>query len=235
MGNVFKSVPRPKPFDWIYWGVFFGCLVPLALIVFGLLTGSLNFGKQLKVIYNQMGYVGLLLLLASLACTPIRLIFKAQWPARLRKMLGLFGFMYVCLHAFTYTGFDQGLAYLPYEAWTKNRLSLHWLASDYWGEVKRVASEIFSLNKIFLLFGVCALALLLPLAATSTNGMLRRLGGKRWQALHRLAYVIGILGVLHFYLGIKSPDKTEAWVLGGMLAVLLGVRLWKRFSKKHAA
>lgn len=229
MENAFKSAPRSKPLDWIYWGVFFGCLVPLALVVFGLLTGSLNFGRQLKVIYNQLGYVGLLLLLASLSCTPIRLISKAQWPARLRKTLGLLGFMYVCLHAFTYTGFDQGLAYLPFDARSKGELSLHWLATDYWGEVKRVAMEIFSPNKIFLLFGVIALGLLLPLAATSTNGMIKRLGGKRWQALHRLVYVIGILGVLHFYLGIKSPDKTEAWVLGGILAVLLGVRVWKKW------
>ena len=65
--------------------------------------------------------------------------------------------------------------------------------------------------------------------------MLKRLGSKRWQLLHKLVYVIGILGVIHFYLGIKSPDKTEAFVIGGILAMLLAVRVWKKIASKTAA
>lgn len=146
-----------------------------------------------------------MLLIASLACTPLRTVFKLQWPARLRKLLGLLGFFYVCLHMLTYTGLDQGF------------------------NLPKVFRE--SLVRPFLLFGMTAFVLLIPLAITSTNGMLKKLGGKRWLALHRLVYLIVILGVVHFYLRIKGRDHTEPLIWGSIVAVLLMVRIIKSLMK----
>src|ERR1043165_5464115 len=203
-----KPARKPKPLDWIYWGVFTGCLVPLGILLVGLVNGSLNFNLELDVVLNQLGYLGLCLLLASLACTPLRLVFGLTWPSKLRKTLGLFGFMYIALHATLY--------------FKKQSFSV----ATVYREV--IASQ-------FIFYGLLAFLLLIPLALTSTNGMIKRLGGKRWQMLHKLVYVIGILGVVHFYFRIKGNDKHEALVCGGILALLLGVRVYKWLTRKKRA
>ncbi|MEI6236081.1 MAG: protein-methionine-sulfoxide reductase heme-binding subunit MsrQ [Planctomycetota bacterium] len=194
---------KPKPLDWLHNGVVIGCFIPLVMLLLGLATGRISFGLELKNILNQLGYLGLVLLLASLACTPLRLVFGFKWPSKLRKSLGLFGFFYIALHA-----------------------TLYWKSQNF--SIVTVYNE--TLARTFILFGMAAFLLLIPLALTSTNSMIKRVGGKRWQMLHKLAYVIGILGIVHFYLRIKGNDHTEPLIYGGILAVLLGVRVWKKLA-----
>lgn len=206
------SVPavgrKSKPFNWLHNGVVIGCLVPLVMLLVGLADGSLNFGLELTPILNQLGYLGLVLIMASLACTPLRLVFGISWPAKLRKSLGLFGFFYVALHA-----------------------TLYFKTQNF--SIATVYAE--TLTRQFIFFGMAAFLLLIPLALTSTSGMIKRVGGKRWQMLHKLAYVIGILAAIHFYLRIKDKDHTEPIVYGVILAVLLGVRLYMNLAKMRNA
>ena len=204
-----KAAQNPKPFNWLKYGVCAGCFVPLAMLLIGVTSGSIQFGLELKTILNQLGYLGLVLILASLACTPLRLVFGFTWPSKLRKSLGLFGFMYIALHA-----------------------TLYFKSQNF--SIASVYNE--TVASTFIFYGMAAFTLLIPLAMTSTNGMIKRLGGKRWQLLHKLAYVIGILGVVHFYQRIKGKDHTEPLICGAVLAVLLGVRVWTKFaSGKKAA
>jgi sulfoxide reductase heme-binding subunit YedZ len=199
--------PRaPARFDALYYGVFAGALAPLVEYAIGAYDGTFVLSSDLSIFLNQCGYIGLVLLVASLACTPLRTLFKWTWPARLRKLLGLLGFFYICLHMLAYTGLDRGF--------------------DLGSVVKA------TLERPFILYGMSAFLLLIPLAVTSTNGMLRRLGGKRWQLLHRLAYVVAALGVLHFYLRIKGRDHREPLAFAGVVVVLLTVRLIQALAKR---
>ncbi|MCW8873609.1 MAG: sulfoxide reductase heme-binding subunit YedZ, partial [Xanthomonadales bacterium] len=180
--------------------VVFGlCLVPLAMLalaVFG--VGGLSLGANpIEELIHQLGKWGLKFLLITLAVTPLRKLTGWNWLIRFRRMLGLFAFFYVLLHFLVYAGLDQrfGLAVI----------------------IEDIA------KRPFITIGMAALLLLLPLALTSTKGMMRRLG-KRWQKLHRLVYVIAILGVWHFYWQVKL-DTLEALVYAGILFALLGYRL----------
>ncbi len=192
--------------------VVFGlCLVPLAMLalaVFG--VGGLSLGANpIEELIHQLGKWGLKFLLITLAVTPLRKLTGWNWLIRFRRMLGLFAFFYVLLHFLVYAGLDQrfGLAVI----------------------IEDIA------KRPFITIGMAALLLLLPLALTSTKGMMRRLG-KRWQKLHRLVYVIAILGVWHFYWQVKL-DTLEALIYVSILAVLLGYRLldwWRRKRWKAA-
>ena len=132
--------------------------------------------------------------------TPLRRLTGAAWLVRLRRMLGLFAFFYVILHFVSYAVIDQGLA------------------------LKFIVEDI--LERPFITLGVIALLLLIPLAATSTNGMMRRLG-RNWQRLHRLVYPVAVLGVWHFWWQVKQ-DIREPVIYAAILALLLGYRLWYR-------
>jgi len=199
-----KPAPKPKPFDWLYNGVVIGCITPFAWLLFQVLSGRLSYGLESKPILNQFGYLGLILLLASLACTPLRTIFGFTPASKLRKSLGLYGFFYILLHA-----------------------TVYWKSQNF--DIVTVYHE--TLERKFIFFGMAAFLLLIPLAITSTSGMIKLLGGKRWQLLHKLAYVIGILGVIHFYLRIKGNDHTEPLVCAAILVVLLGARVYKKLAK----
>jgi len=131
-----------------------------------------------------------------------------NWLLRFRRMFGLFAFFYVLLHFLAYAGLDQ-------------RFALALILEDI-------------AERPYITVGMTALVLLLPLALTSTKGMMRRLG-KRWQKLHRLIYVIGILGVWHFYWQVKL-DTLEPLVYAGILTALLAFRLvdWRRRSRRQA-
>jgi sulfoxide reductase heme-binding subunit YedZ len=122
-------------------------------------------------------------------------------------MLGLFAFFYACLHQTTYLWFDQFFA---------------------WGEI---AADI--LKRPFITVGMAAFVLLVPLAATSNSYALRRLGGRRWQELHRTLYAIAILAVLHYSWLVKA-DQAQPLLYGGVLAALLGIRLWWREQERRA-
>jgi methionine sulfoxide reductase heme-binding subunit len=197
---------RAGPLPWLKPGVFVGALVPLAAILFRAWRGELG-ANPIAQALNQLGLIALVFLVAALACTPLKPFFGWTWPIRLRRMLGLFGFFYALLHVSTYTALDQ---------------VLDWHA--IWEDVRK---------RKFIFVGFIAFVLLVPLAATSTRGALKRLGYARWKRLHRLAYVTPVLGVMHFTWRVKK-DVTEpaayALVLGALLLVRVGIYLRSRLS-----
>lgn len=193
------------PLRWLPPAVTAGGLLPLALLAVEALSGGLG-PNPVERVLNQTGLLALVLLVASLACTPLRLVARWTWLMRIRKHLGLLGFTYGVLHFLTYTVVDQGLA-------------LGGLVEDV---VKRP----------FITVGLAALVLLVPLAATSTAESVRRMGFGAWQRLHRLAYVAAVLGVVHFYWRVKK-DVTEPALYGAVLAALLAVRVAEAVRKRR--
>jgi sulfoxide reductase heme-binding subunit YedZ len=147
---------------------------------------------------NRLGLWTLILLLATLALTPIKIVTGWKFPLRLRRMLGLEAFAYACLHFLTYVGVDQGFDF-----------------GEIWKDI---------VKRKFITVGFTALVLLIPLAVTSTNGMVRRLGFPRWKRLHRLVYLIATLGVIHFVWRVKS-DLREPLIYASVLALLLVIRV----------
>ncbi|HZP88214.1 MAG TPA: protein-methionine-sulfoxide reductase heme-binding subunit MsrQ [Burkholderiales bacterium] len=182
--------------------LFIAGLVPLALLALRAFEGRLG-ANPIEYITRSTGWWTLTFLLITLLVTPLRRLTSLNWLLRLRRMLGLFAFFYVCLHFTTYIWLDQFF--------------------DWPAIVKDV------IKRPFITIGFAAFLLLIPLAATSTNSMVKRLGAKRWQALHRLIYLIGALGVVHFWWLVKK-DIREPLLFALVLAVLLGARLVWRAS-----
>src|SRR5262245_29012629 len=196
-----RAVRRPMP--WLSPAVFTGALVPLAILALRLARGTLGANPIAEAI-NQLGLLALVCLLASLTCTPLKILTGKPWHIRLRKMLGLFAFLYACLHFSTYVAVEQGFAF------------------------RAIARDI--LERPFLLVGFVTLLLLVPLAATSTARMRKRLGAERWKRLHRLVYVCAVLAIVHFVMRVKK-DVTEPLVYGAVLAGLLAVRVLAHFRQ----
>lgn len=186
-----------KPFVWLKPGVLVGALVPLAVLVLAAVRNDLG-ADPIAIALNQLGLLALVLLVASLAATPLKLLFGLTWPTRIRKLLGLLAFFYASLHFLLYAVVDQGLAF------------------------DRIAEDVTKRN--FILAGFGAFVLLVPLALTSTRGMLQRLGAVRWKRLHRLVYVAASFGVLHFVWRVKK-DLTEPVTYALVLAALFAARL----------
>jgi sulfoxide reductase heme-binding subunit YedZ len=198
----------PKgPLPWLQPGVSVGALVPLAVLTVGLARGTLG-ANAIAEVLNELGLLALIFLIASLACTPLQSVSGWKWPVRIRKTLGLYAFFYAALHFCVYAGLDQFL------------------------DFKAIFADIT--KRPFILVGFTALLLLIPLAITSTAGMLKRLGFARWKRLHRLAYVAGTLGVVHFVLRVKK-DLTEPAVYGAVLGVLLATRILVAAVSRRAA
>jgi sulfoxide reductase heme-binding subunit YedZ len=177
------------------------CLLPLASLIWRALEiGGTNLGANpVEKIQDTFGQWGLRMLLITLAVTPLRDWFNAAWLIQLRRMLGVYAFFYILLHFLTWLILDQDL---------------------YWaGILPDIA------RRPFITIGFLAFLLLIPLAITSTNGMMRRLG-KRWKTLHRLIYGIVLLGIWHYYGQVKA-DVREPLIYLAIAAVLLGWRLWK--------
>ena len=177
------------------WSV---ALSPLLLLLYRFLTNGLG-ANPISYATNLLGDTTLRLLLASLALTPLRILFGISWQMSLRRLLGLFAFFYACLH-FTV-----------------------WIAVDHFFEWGELIPDI--VKRPYITVGMLALTLLMPLAATSTSGMIKRLGGRSWRQLHRLVYLIGLLGVLH-YLWLVKKGVNDPYLYAAILAVLLGIRLW---------
>ena len=188
---------KKSPLPWLKPAVLTGSLVPLAAILIGAWRDDLG-PDPIAQALNQLGLIALVFLIAALGCTPLKAMFGWTWPMRIRRMLGLLAFFYALLHVITYTVLDQGLDW-------------HAIVDDI---VKRK----------FIFFGFSTFVLLIPLAATSTNSALRRLGYVRWKQLHRLAYLAPALAVLHFIWRVKL-DVREPVAYGFVLAALLSVRL----------
>ncbi|MDY6946569.1 MAG: protein-methionine-sulfoxide reductase heme-binding subunit MsrQ [Pseudomonadota bacterium] len=189
--------------------LFVVCALPLLLLVWeGFGIGGASLGTNpVERVQDTFGQWGLRFLVITLAVTPLRDWFDMPWLVQLRRMLGLYAFFYVLMHFLTWLILDQGL---------------------YWsGIVEDIA------KRPFITIGFTALLLLVPLAVTSTNKMMRRLG-KRWKKLHRLVYVIALLGVWHYYWQVKS-DTTEPLIYLAIVLVLLGWRVWKARPRTRAA
>lgn len=199
-----QTQARPwRPYAWLKPGVFVGCLIPLAVLVSRAATKTLG-ADPVAIALNQLGLLALITLLASMAATPARLAFGWSWPLRVRRMLGLFAFFYACLHFTLYAAVDQGF--------------------DFGAITADIA------KRPFITVGFTAFMILLPLAATSPMRVRRMLGPLRWQRLHRLVYLAGILASVHFIWRVKR-DMSEPLMYAAVLAVLLFVRLQKRMLK----
>lgn len=188
--------------------VFVLALIPFARIAWLVAGGELV--EPLEFITHETGDWTLYLLCITLAVTPARRLLGWNWLAKLRRMLGLFAFFYASLHFMAFVWFDH---FFDLQA--------------MWKDV---------LKRPFITVGFTAFVLLLPLALTSTDAMVRRLGGKRWQRLHRLIYVIAPLGVLHFWwMKAGKNDFAEPSLFVAIVALLLGVRLYRRYRAKVPA
>ena len=158
-----------------------------------------NLGANpIEVITRSTGTWTLVFLLIVLSVSPLRRLSGAHWLIRLRRMLGLFAFFHACLHFVTYIWLDQFFEFM---------------------EMMRDV-----IKRPFITVGFISFVLLIPLALTSTSGMIRRLGGRRWQLLHRLVYLTAIGGVIH-YLWLVKADQREPLIYGSVLTVLLGYRI----------
>jgi len=205
VSSVATPTRRPAgraPLPWLKPGILAGAAVPFVLVVARAIQGTLG-ADPIAVILNQLGLSALVLLLASLGCTPARKLFGWTWPIRIRRELGLAAVFYASTHFLTYLTLDQGFS---------------------WGAI---LEDI--VKRPFVTAGFVAWLLLLPLAFTSTKASVQRLGYRRWQRLHQLTYVAGGLAVLHFVWRVKL-DVTQPLLYGAVLAALLAVRLayWQR-------
>jgi methionine sulfoxide reductase heme-binding subunit len=188
---------RAVPLPWLQPGIFLGALVPLISIALRARNGELN-ADPIAQVENELGLTALIFLIASLACTPARRLWGWTWPTRIRRELGLFAFFYAMLHFLTYLVLDQGYDW------------------------QTILDDIT--KRPFITVGFLALVLLTPLALTSTTASIRRLGFRRWQRLHQLAYLAGVLAVVHFIWRVKI-DLSQPFIYAAILGTLLLVRL----------
>lgn len=172
-------------------------LIPLAFLGFDAYRGALG-ANPIEFFLRTTGVLTLVFLLITLATTPLRKVFGWNSLIKFRRMLGLYAFFYAVIHLITYSIFDKSL------------------------DVAAIVGDVW--QRPFIAVGMAAFSMLVPLAATSTNGMVKRLGGKNWARLHKLSYLIAILGVIHFWMIVKSDIFYPA-VFGLVLFVLLGYRI----------
>jgi sulfoxide reductase heme-binding subunit YedZ len=187
--------------------IFTNSLVPLLFLAWDAAFGNLG-ANPVEFFLRTTGVLTLVFLLVTLSVTPLRKRFGWNNLAKFRRMLGLYAFFYGCLHLVTYSIFDKSLS------------------------TSAIASDV--LQRPFIAVGMIAFFLLIPLAVTSTNGMIKRLGGKNWARLHKLTYVAAILGVIHFWMIVKS-DIFYPLLFGLVLAVLLGYRIYAVYEKPKKA
>lgn len=180
--------------------VFINCAVPVALLAWDAYHHRLGV-NPLEFVTRTTGTLTLVFLLISLAVTPTRKVLGQPWMVQLRRMLGLYAFFYGALHLLAYVWFDKAF-------------SLGAIVED-------------TLKRRFIFVGMLAFLLMVPLAVTSTNAMIKRLGGQRWNRLHKLVYVSAIAGVLHYYLLVKA-DVRKPLIFAAVLALLLAYRLLNR-------
>lgn len=183
------------------------CFWPAIDIGYRALHGTLG-ANPIEYITNSTGEGTLAMLLITLAVTPARRLTGLTWLIKFRRLLGMFAFFYGVCHLMTYV----------------------WL--DKFFDFQEMLTDV--LKRPFITVGVAAFTLMVPLAVTSTTGWIRRMGGKKWNYLHRLIYASAILGVIHFWWKVKA-DHTEPIRYGSILAVLLAYRLWAAWQKSRAS
>jgi sulfoxide reductase heme-binding subunit YedZ len=176
--------------------VFVNGAVPLVLLAWDAAHTNLG-ANPVEFLTRTTGALALVFLVLSLAVTPLRKQLAQPWMVKLRRMLGLYSFVYASLHLMTYVWFDKSF------------------------NASAVVKDTF--KRPFITFGMAAFLILVPLAITSTNGMVKRLGGKRWNRLHRFVYLAAALAVIHYYALVKA-DTREPIIFGVVLALLLVYR-----------
>jgi sulfoxide reductase heme-binding subunit YedZ len=202
--------PGARQFRIIKAALFLLALLPLARLVWLGFQDRLG-ANPIEFITRSTGDWTLYLLCITLAVTPLRRLSGWNWLVRLRRMLGLFVFFYACLHFTTFIWFDH---FFDLQA--------------MWKDI---------VKRPFITVGFSAFVLLIPLAVTSTHAMVRRLG-RHWQRLHRLIYVVAVLGILHFWwMRAGKHNFAQPILMGSIVALLLGFRLvyWYRFQRKQIA
>lgn len=181
------------------WAV---CVAPLAWLGYRAATGDLT-ANPISFITNTLGDWTFRILLASLATTPLRILTGWSWPITLRRLLGLWAFVYALMHFSV------------------------WVVLDHFFDWRALGADI--VKRPYITVGMAALVLLVPLAVTSTTGMIKRMGGRAWRRLHALVYLIGVLAALHYLWLAKKANTAPRWY-AAILILLLGIRLvdWAR-------
>lgn len=185
-------------------GVWAVCLLPLLVLLYRASTGGLG-ANPISYVTNWLGQWTFRLLLVSLALTPLRIVTGLAWPVLLRRLVGLFTFFYASLHFSV------------------------WILLDHFFNWDQMLGDL--VKRRYITVGMLALLCLIPLAITSTNGMVKRLGGNTWRRLHQLIYLIGILAALHF-LWLAKGFRPDAFLYAGLLMLLLGVRLFDAIRRR---
>jgi sulfoxide reductase heme-binding subunit YedZ len=194
---------------WLKPLLFVACAVPLAILLaraFGLWGSGLG-ANPIDELQDVLGRWALRLLIATLAVTPLAVALRKPWFVGLRRMLGLYAFTYATLHF------------------------ANWLVLDRWLDGAAIVADLA--KRPYIMAGFAGFVLLVPLAATSTAGWMRRLG-RRWHRLHRLVYPAAVLGCVHYWWQVKA-DWRQPLVYGSVLAVLLGWRVWRAARRRLAA
>lgn len=187
--------------------IFLNALVPLALLLWDVYRKRVG-ANPVEFMTRTTGMLTLIFLMITLALTPARKVTGANWLVKFRRMLGLYAFFYGALHLITYVWFDRFF------------------------NLRSVVSDV--VQRPFIAIGMTAFFLMMPLAITSTNQMIKRLGGKRWAKLHRLVYLAGIAGVVHFWMLVKSDTRLPL-TFAFILFLLLGYRLLVRIDDRQQA
>jgi methionine sulfoxide reductase heme-binding subunit len=204
------SPPRKRPSklrdNLVYVLVWLACFAPLVWLAWKGFAGELG-ANPIEKLIRQLGVWGLRLLLVGLAITPAARILKAPRLVRFRRTIGLFAFSYIVLHLCSYIGVD---------------LFFDW--KQLWKDI---------LKRPFITLGMLGFTLLIPLAVTSTNGWIVRMGRAAWTRLHALIYLIVPLGVVHYYLLVKA-DHRPPLVYGAIFILLMGWRAWDAWSRRPA-
>ena len=180
------------------------CLLPLLWLGWRGIDGQLG-ANPVEAVIRFLGDWALRFLFITLAVSPLRLLTGWSWPMSLRRMLGLYAFFYLALHLGAYVGLDRFFDF-----------------AAIWKDI---------LRRNFITAGMIAFVLMVPLAVTSTNRMVKRLGGTRWKKLHKLVYPIAILSVLHYYWMAKA-NKTEPLIYAGILALLFFLRFAVKLRRR---
>ncbi|GBU10190.1 inner membrane heme subunit for periplasmic YedYZ reductase [Gammaproteobacteria bacterium] len=181
------------------------CLLPAILLGFNFYAQRLG-ANPLEVLTRETGVWTLRLLLITLSLTPIKLVFKVNFVISYRRMFGLYAYFYGCLHLITYIWFDQFF------------------------DLNSMFADIF--ERPFITVGCAAILLMTPLALTSFNWMIKKMGGKNWQRLHYLSYLIAILGCIH-YLWLVKIDLFRPVIYSILLGILFGIRIAYKLLKKY--
>lgn len=191
-----SSVNHVRILRTVKLGAFLLVLFPLGRLFWLALSDGLG-ANPVEFVIRSLGTWALVLLLLTLSMTPLRILSGNSWPLQFRRMLGLSAFFYACLHLLAYVGLDQ------------------------WFDWTSIAGDIA--KHPYVLAGFAGFLLLVPLAATSSQSMVRRLG-HRWKTLHRLVYLVGMLGVLHYWWLVKK-DVREPLIYAAVLGLLFAIRI----------